>query len=317
MKVLVTGSAGFLGRVVVATLIDAGCQVVAGTRRPDRLQPLGAHTVHLDVADQTGLRRAIVDSQCDAVVHLAALTRMRESTSDPLAFYDVNTVGTLNVMHAIDELARAEHDPLHVVFASTNAVYGSQPAIPQREDDPTNPENPYAASKLFAEGLIRQHTTTGRSVGTVLRFSNIAGGAGVFHDEDGHHIIPRLLKAIEDGTPVTINGDGEATRDYIHVIDAADAIHLALLARPSGGNLVLNIGSGAETSVRAIIRAVERVAGRPAQMHHRAAGPEAKRVVMSIDRATTSLGWKPKHSSVDQLVTDAWSAAHLAAHSAR
>jgi UDP-glucose 4-epimerase len=317
VKVLVTGSAGFLGRVVVATLIDAGCQVVAGTRRPDRLQSLDAPTVHLDVADQAGLRQAIVGSGCDAVVHLAALTRMRESTSDPLAFYDVNTVGTLNLMHAVDEAARSKRDRLHVVFASTNAVYGSQPAVPQRENDPTNPENPYAASKLFAEELIRHHTTTARSVGTVLRFSNIAGGAGMFYDEDGDHIIPRLLKAIEDGTPVTINGDGEATRDYIHVLDAAEAIHLALLARPTDGDVVLNIGSGVETSVQAIIHAAERAAGRPAQKHHRPAGPEAKRVVMSIDRATTALGWKPKRSSVDQLVSDAWSAAHLAAHSAR
>src|SRR4051794_34311753 len=124
MKVLVTGSSGFLGRAVVATLTNDGHEVVAGTRRRDRLRD--ARTVLLDVTDKHNVRRAVLDSECDALVHLAAMTRIRESASHPLVFYDVNTAGTLNVMHAIDELARESARPSHVVFASTGAVYGSQ-----------------------------------------------------------------------------------------------------------------------------------------------------------------------------------------------
>ena len=305
MRVLVTGSSGFLGRAVVATLASSGHEVIAGTRRHDRLRDI--HTISLDVTDRDSVRRSVLDSEPDAVVHLAGMTKMRESASQPLAFYDVNTAGTLNVMHAVDELARDRKSP-HIVFASTGAVYGSHPAIPQREGDRTSTENPYAASKLASEELIRYHAKSGRSVATILRFSNIAGGVDNIYDDDGDHLIPRVLTAIQDDTPIAINGDGQTTRDFVHVSDAAEAVRLALLARPNSDSVILNIGSGTEMAVQAIVEAAERATRKTARIERRPAGSEARRVVMSIDRATAHLGWKPVHVSADQLVTDAWSA---------
>jgi UDP-glucose 4-epimerase len=128
---------------------------------------------------------------------------------------------------SVHELARDRKDPPRIVFASTGAVYGNRPAIAQREDDPVNAENPYAASKLAAEELIRHHAKSGRSAAIILRLSNIAGGVANIYDDDGGHLIPRVLKAIRDGTQITVNGDGRATRDYVHVSDAAEAVRLA------------------------------------------------------------------------------------------
>ena len=311
MKVLVTGSAGFLGRVVVANLAKAGHEVIAGTRRPERITVPGVTKVLLDVTDKDGTRQAVLDSQCDAVVHLAALTRMRESADNPLAFYDVNTVGTLNVMHGVDELSRREREPVHVVFASTGAVYGSHPTVPLREGNPVLAENPYATTKVAAEELIRYHVQSGRSVATILRCSNIAGGHDDIYDDDGDHIIPRILRSIEHGTPIIVNGDGDTTRDYIHVADAADAIGRALFKRPVEGAITFNIGSGIETSVSAIIRAAEAATGRSATVQYQPAGAEARRVVMCIERATSRLGWEPTRSLVDQLMADAQYAADI------
>ncbi len=307
MKVLITGSSGFLGRAVAARLVADGHEVTAGTRRSERLR--GLNCVPLDVTDRESVRSAVLGSRCDAVVHLAGLTRMRDSAARPLAFYDVNTTGTLNVMHAVDELGPDKSPVPQVVFASTGAVYGSHPTVPLREVDPVQAENPYAGSKLASEQLIEHHARSGRSVATILRFSNIAGGVHNIYDDDGDHIIPRVLTAIRDSTSITINGDGGTTRDFVHVVDAAEATRLALLNPPAAGSIVLNIGSGVETAVRTIVAAAEQATGKVAHKEHRAAGAEAQRVVMQIDRAFEHLGWKPNHTSADQIVADAWKAA--------
>ena len=190
-------------------------------------------------------------------------------------------------------------------------MYGSQPTVPQREDDTVSAENPYAASKLAGEELIRFHAASGRSVATILRFSNIAGGIGNIYDDDGDHLIPRVLTAIRDDTPITINGDGQTTRDFIHVVDAAEAVKLAVRKRPHRDSVFLNLGSGTEIAVSAVVEAAQRATGKTARIERRPAGSEARRVVMSIDRAAAHLDWKPAHTSADRLVTDAWSALRL------
>ena len=151
MRVLVTGGLGFLGHAVTLDLLAAGHQVTVLTRgTSDRKPPAGADLTTGDICDRQGMAELFQDGDYGGVVHLAALTSGRDSFADPLAYFDVNTGGTLNLLMAIDQL-RHERPPVSFVFASTNIVYGSQRTGALSEDLDPHPESPYAASKVAAE----------------------------------------------------------------------------------------------------------------------------------------------------------------------
>lgn len=259
-------------------------------RAPGRVGASGPARV-ADLHDPRSLREAIRD--VDAVCHLAGRTRARESLTDPLGYFRTNTSGTLALLDAMNSAAVRR-----IVFASTGSVYGTPDRQPMTEDLPPAPPHPYAASKLAAELALESFPAI------TLRMLNITGGS----DPDPTRLLPRALAAAACGTPLTVNGDGSAVRDYLHLADAADAFAAAVDHLPAVSQAVTyNVGSGVGSSVKDVVAAVERVSGRPVPLEYRPAASEPAVSISDPSRAIADLGWSPRHSELEEIVRDAWS----------
>jgi UDP-glucose 4-epimerase len=296
VRVLITGGLGFLGRAVTLDLLDAGYAVDVLTRRG------GTAAVTGDVRDRSRMRDVVAAGGYDGVCHLAALARPRDSVTDPLTYFDVNVTGTLNLLLAVAPQTR-------FVFVSTNLVCGSQQAESLHEDLPPNPESPYAASKLAAEHMVAAYAATGAIGAVTLRLFNIAGAVAGVTDTDDTRIIPNTLRALTGELPhVTLNGDGSAVRDFVHLADVAAAVRLALEVATAGKHRVFHIGSGTGSSMADVVRAAEVAAGRTVAVERRPPKPEPQRVVADNRRARDELGWQPARSDLARIVADAWAA---------
>ncbi|MDQ7910748.1 NAD-dependent epimerase/dehydratase family protein [Phytohabitans sp. ZYX-F-186] len=289
MRVLVTGGQGYLGHAVCHALGAAGHQVAVLGRRTG-----------VDVRDRGTVAEFVRGVRPDAVCHLAALTRARDSFADPLAFFDVNVGGTLNLLLALDR-------PVPFVLASSSIVYGGRQTGALGEDLPPNPESPYAASKVAAEQMVAAHAATGAVGGVILRCFNISGAVAGVGDADPTRIIPNVFRAITGELPhVTLNGDGSATRDFVHITDVAQAVTSAVDRARPGESQTYNIGSGTGTSMAAIIEAAEVVTGRRVPVKHNPPKPEPAHLIADIARARAGLDWEPRHSTPDRILNDAW-----------
>ncbi|WP_431677630.1 NAD-dependent epimerase/dehydratase family protein [Kitasatospora sp. KL5] len=306
MRVLVTGAFGFVGQAVVRRLAAAGHEVraLSSSRTAAGGLPV-ARVFRADVRDAAALAPAVAG--VDAVCHLAALTRGRESVARPGAHREVNLGGTAALL---DALRRREGGgrPL-VVFGSTAAVYGAPARQPIDESAPTAPGNPYGESKLAAERELAERSAAGEVSAVVLRCFN-AAGAG---DVDEARIIPKALAVAAGRHPyLEMNGDGSVVRDFVHVDDVADAYLRALGAEDvlaaHGGFRVYNVGA-TPASMLEIVAAVERVTGRRVPVVHLPAQAEAPRLVADCTRIGQELGWRAERSALDRLVQDAWAAA--------
>jgi UDP-glucose 4-epimerase len=279
--------------------------------------------VHVLVTGGLGFLEIVGDGGYDAVCHLAALTRVRDSFADPLTYYDVNVGGTLNVLLALDavraEAAQGRRPAPRLVFASTNVVCGSQHSGPMHEELPPHPENPYAASKLGAEQLIAAYAATGALGAVTLRLFNLAGAADGVSDTDTSRIIPNVFRALTGESPhVTMNGDGSAVRDFVHVLDVAAAVRLSLAAVEAGAveagaveageHRVYHVGSGIGSSMAEVVRVAGEVAGRPVAVEKLPPKPEAQRLTADNSRIVAELGWQPKRSDLRRILADAWAA---------
>ncbi|MEV4614602.1 NAD-dependent epimerase/dehydratase family protein [Kitasatospora sp. NPDC049258] len=298
MRVLVTGAFGFVGGAVVRQLAAAGHQVWAFGRRAHGAAALPVDRVWTgDIRDRAALEPALTG--VDGVCHLAALTRSRESLGRPEAHWEVNHGGMAALL---DALAARPGRP-RVVFGSTAAVYGAPARQPIDERAEPAPGNPYGASKLAAEELLRERAAAGGPSAVVLRCFNAAGTG----DVDEARIIPKALAVAAGRYPrLELNGDGSVVRDFVHVEDVALAYLLALEAAPAGRTY--NVGA-TPASMLEIIAAVERVTGRRVPVEHRPAQPEAPRLVADTALIHRELGWRPDRSDLDQMVKDAWHAA--------
>jgi len=305
VRVLVTGAAGFVGTAVVRRLLSSGHQVAALVHAA---QPAGTHDLRPgDILDPASLGEAVAG--VDAVCHLAALTQVRESFQDPVAYFQVNVTGTLNLLHAMDtETARAGR-PLRLVLASTGAVYGMPTRQPITEDQIPAPANPYGASKLAAETAVAYQAGTGKIGSIVLRAFNIAGAVDGRGDGDLSRIIPKAL-AVAAGrfNRLDVNGDGTAVREYLHVDDFAHACVLALEACEPGVHRTYNVGSGTGTTVRDIITASEKITGRPVPVSWGPPRPEPEVLLADSSRIRADLGWQPSRSDLEAIISDAWQA---------
>ncbi|WP_162272775.1 NAD-dependent epimerase/dehydratase family protein [Nocardia lijiangensis] len=295
LRILVTGANGYLGSAVAARLHSDGHDVVGlAHRERDRL-PRELPIRFADFQEPESLTAAVRD--VDAVCHLAGLTRARESVADPLPYFRVNVGGTVALL---DAMANAGIEKL--VFASTAAIYATD-TQPMTEDLPDAPPHPYAASKQAAESAIAAQAASGRLAAIVLRLSNIVGG----NDTDDTRILPRL-RAVAAGTDANlpINGDGTATRDYLHIEDAARAFAAALTHLPGTGICRrYNIGSGTGTSIAELVDITSRITERPIPVEHLPAAREPQTLVCDISRAATELGWKPTWD-IETTVRDMW-----------
>ena len=282
MVVLVTGASGYLGRAVVQALTAAGHHVRALVG---------------DLLATDSLASAMAG--VDAVIHLAARTRVRESFEDPIRYFQVNLTGTLNLLDRAPAGSR-------FVFASTASVYGTPVSQPIVEDTPLDPENPYAATKAAAESAIGWAASSGRVAATVLRVFNLAGALDGHGDPDPTRILPRTV-AVAAGTlsHVDINGTGSAIRDFVHITDAAAAFVSAVEADHSGFR-VYNVGA-IPASVNDILTATQRLTGRAIPVVHHPPHPgEAPDLRADTTRIRTELGWQPTHTTLDPLILDQW-----------
>ncbi|WP_068060081.1 NAD-dependent epimerase/dehydratase family protein [Nocardia xishanensis] len=282
MRILVTGANGYLGGAVTARLRRDGHQVVALVRRESVRTPTGTAVRIADLLDPQSLTEAVRD--VDAVCHLAGLTRARDSVADPLPYFRVNVGGTVALL---DAMARAGIEKL--VFASTAAIYATD-VQPMTEDVPDAPPHPYAASKQAAELAIAAQAASGRLAAIVLRLSNLVGGA----DTDDTRILPRL-RAVATGASdrLRVYGDGTATRDYLHLEDAARAVAAAVTHLPGLGVCRrYNIGSETGTSVAELVALTSRITGRAIPVEHLPAVQEPPTLVCDSSRAAGELGWR-------------------------
>lgn len=314
--VLVVGGAGYIGSHICKALAARGDNPIVF----DNLSAGHAHAVKWgplvrgDIRDDDALDRVLADHRPDAVMHFAAHIEVGEGERSPLAFWDNNVAGVISLLKAMD---RAGIAPL--VFSSTCAVYGDPETVPICEDEPRTPVSVYGRTKKVVEDLLADTAKTGRLRYASLRYFNACGASpdseiGEEHDPETH-LIPNALKAAAGlGAPMKLFGDdyptpdGTCIRDYIHVMDLADAHLKALDLLVSGhDSFACNIGTGKGLSVREILGAVEAVTGK-AVPHTVEPRREGDAVLLTADttRAQSILGLSPQRSDAEQIITDAW-----------
>jgi UDP-glucose 4-epimerase len=311
VRVLVTGGLGFIGRAVTVRLMQAGYDVAVLTHRPAaaaHTAPSGVRLVCADLRDRDQVLEVVDGAGFDAVCHLAGRSRVRESFCDPLGYYDTNVTGTVNLLHALTHTERAGK-PSRIINASTVMVYGASNGNPISEDTPPKPTSPYGASKLAAEQLLGCQAATGAIGAVSLRIFSAAGAVKGHGDTDLSRIIPKAVAvAAGRASHIEINGDGLAVREFTHIADIAEAFLLALDAARAGTHQLFNVGTGIGVSVRDLLAAVETVTGRPLPVVTRAAQNEPAALIANTRRIRDELGWRPRRSTIRQIVIDAWNA---------
>ncbi len=315
MKILVTGGAGYIGSVTVERLVAQGHSVVVydnlvkGHRAA--VAP-GATLVVGDLLDTPALVATLREHASEAVIHFAAYSLVGESMADPGRYFRNNVAGSISVANAL-----AEAGVHALVFSSTAAVYGEPEQQPILEDAALAPTNAYGASKLTFEQLLPWYTRAYGLRYVSLRYFNAAGASeryGEVHDPETHLIPIVLGVALGQRAAIEIYGDdyptpdGTNIRDYIHVIDLAEAHLLALQHLTRGGDsATFNLGNGRGFSVKEVIDVARRVTGReiPAKVGPRRAGDPAV-LVASSDRIHAALGWTPRYPDLETIIGTAW-----------
>jgi UDP-glucose 4-epimerase len=315
MRILVTGGAGYIGSVVTAQLLAAGHEVVVvddlSTGHADAV-PQGAVFHEMPI---TALDRVLGDWHIEAVIHLAAKSLVGESAQNPALYWRNNVVGSVALF---DSLRAFGID--RIVFSSSAATYGQSEEQPIREDAPTRPTSPYGSSKLAIDLALTDYARAYGLAAASLRYFNVAGAlhtAGGQSYGERHapetHLIPNALRAASGaGEPMSLYGtdypteDGTCVRDYIHVVDLADAHVKALAAATPGQHDIVNLGSGAGASVRQVLDAVRVVTGLEVPIIEAERRPgDPPTLVASNKRAAELLGWAPERD-LTQMITDAW-----------
>ncbi len=314
--ILVAGGAGYIGSHMVALLLEKGYDVVVAdslvTGHRQAVQAPAALRVG-DVRDGAFLDRVFSEFSIDAVVNFAAFSLVGESVADPLKYYGNNVGGAVSMLTAMKN-----HGVHKLVFSSTAATYGEPEKQPIEETDRTEPTNPYGASKLAIEGLLKWSDRAYGIRYAALRYFNAAGSnTDVGIGEDHHpetHLIPIVLQcALGKRDHVGIYGDdyptsdGTCVRDYIHVRDLVNAHLLALEYLDRGGESgPFNLGCGSGYSVKEIIETARKVTGHPipAAAEPRRPG-DPSTLIASNARAKEVLGWAPERG-LEAIIADAW-----------
>ncbi len=311
MRLLVTGGAGYVGSVCAARLVQAGHQVTVlddlSTGHADAV-PAGCRFVRGTVAEAAG---DLLAEGVDGVLHFAARSLVAESVARPELYWRGNVLSSVALLEAI----RAHGTP-RLVFSSTAATYGEPDQQPINEDCPGRPTNPYGATKLAIDHAIGSYAAAHGIAAVSLRYFNVAGAYGRYGERHAveTHLIPLVLQvATGRREKILMFGDdwptedGTCIRDYIHVVDLADAHELALAAATPGEHRIYNLGNGTGFSVRQVVDACRAVTGHPipAQVAPRRAGDPAV-LVAGSDRARAELGWKPERAELTDIVADAW-----------
>jgi UDP-glucose-4-epimerase GalE len=312
--VLITGGAGYIGSHCVRALQEAGTETVVyddlSTGHRDAVE---CELIVGDVRDRDHLTRVLQGRRFDGVMHFAAKLLVGESVDHPLRYYDTNVAGTLCLLQSMQDAGVNV-----LVFSSTCAIYGNPDYLPLDEDHPTRPVSPYGTSKLMVEQLLDACREREGFAITSLRYFNAAGAhpeaaMGEAHDPETH-LIPLALGAAQRGEPMRVFGsdyptpDGTCVRDYVHVVDLAQAHRLAIEAMWAGApGRAYNCGTGHGASVLEVLDSVERVTGLPLRRIEapRRDGDPAGLYAKST-RLQSELSWVPHYVDIDAIVQTAW-----------
>ncbi len=313
--VLVVGGAGYIGSHTVRLMQERNVPVVVfDNLSTGHRAAVDVPLVIGDLADRAALASAFREHRPTAVIHFAALCYVGESVVDPARYYRENLVHTY---HLLEEMRVA--GCRDIVFSSTCAVYGIPPSLPITEDMPRAPINPYGRTKLAMEGMMEDFARAYEMRCAALRYFNAAGAMsdgsiGEHHDPETHLIPLALDAAAGRGRPISVFGtdyptpDGTCIRDYIHVVDLADA-HLRALHQLQAGRrqLTCNLGTGRGHSVREVIEMACRVVGRHVEPELAPRRPgDPPELVSGGSLAADLLGWEATSSSLEGIVRDAW-----------
>jgi UDP-glucose 4-epimerase len=311
MNVLVTGGAGYIGSICVEQLLEAGHQVTVYDNLSEGHRSAvdtRAAFVQACLSDEARLARVMRESRVEAVVHFAANALVGESMTNPGKYF-LNNVG--NGAKLLSAAVAAGVGKF--VFSSTCATYGFPDRMPMTEDLPQRPINPYGESKLMFERVLEWFERLHGLEFVAFRYFNAAGATAKFgeHHRVETHLIPNVLRvALGQKPQVEIFGadyptpDGTCIRDYIHIVDLAQAHILALAPGKRG---FFNLGNGDGYSVRQVVRMCEQVTGRALKVVEQPRRPgDPPRLVAAADKARRELGWTPRFPKLEDIVSTAW-----------
>ena len=317
MAILVAGGAGYIGSHMVKDLVEHGQEVVVAdnlsTGHRDAINPK-AKFYEGDIRDRKFLDKIFDNEDIEAVVHFAAFSIVPESMSKPLKYFDNNTGGMITLLEAM-----RDHNIKYIVFSSTAATYGVPEHMSIKETDPQNPINPYGLSKLMMEKMMHWADKAYGIKFVALRYFNVAGAApdGTIGEDHGPetHLVPIIMQVAQGKRKeLSIFGDdyntpdGTNVRDYVHVMDLADAHILALqYLKKNNQSNQFNLGSSTGFSNKQMLEAAREVTGKeiPAKMAPRRPG-DPDSLVAASEKAREVLGWKPKFDDVHDIIATAW-----------
>jgi len=315
LNVLVTGAAGYIGSICAEVLLVRGYQVIA----LDNLQeghaaavPPKALFCRADLGVRSQIEEVFSKHKIDAVMHFAGEALVGKSVREPSTFYAANIACGVNLLDAM-----TRHTVKKIIFSSTAATYGEPHTVPIPEDHSKNPINPYGKSKLRFEEILADYRSYTALQFAALRYFNAAGASperGEAHRVETH-LIPKVLDAAMGLVPhVEVFGsdyptpDGTCVRDYIHVLDIADSHVRALESIDKVSGEAFNVGNSRGFSIFEVIDAAEKITGRKISRNVSPRRPGDPAVlVASKDKLHRMLGWEARHSSLEEIISSAWS----------
>jgi len=299
MRVLITGGLGFVGTNLIETLNEHGHNDVVvydneSLGQPEHIEGLNAKHVKGDIKDGATLLDLIAET--DAVVHLAADTRVLDSIENPVHNFENNVIGSMNILEAMRKCNKKR-----IAFASTGGAIIGEATPPLHEEQVAKPISPYGSSKLAIEGYLSSYGASYGLQPLSFRFSNVYGPRS-FHKGS---VVAAFYKAILAKSLITIYGDGEQSRDFIHVKDLTNTIVECLGHDTSG---VFQLGSGIETTLNELLQRIEGVVGAAAMpeiVYKPARDGEVYKTYCDISRASKTLGYSPE-ISLDEGLSKTW-----------
>jgi UDP-glucose 4-epimerase len=316
MKIFVTGGAGYIGSHIVKALGEKGYDIVVydNLSHGHEWAILYGKLIQGDLADRKLLRTTVAEEQPDAVIHMAALIVVDESMREPLTYYRNNFINTLNLLETC-----VEQNITKFIFSSTASVYGIPEEAPVTEEAPLRPINPYGASKVMVEQVLKDISASGSLQYVSLRYFNVAGAdpharIGQARKDATHLITVSLRTALGMRSHLDIFGtdyptpDGTCIRDYIHVDDLSDAHIRALEYLMSGGSsTIYNCGYGHGFSVREVVEQVKKVTATDFPVHYTVRRPgDPPSLIADSSKLRKELGWKPRYDDLEYIIKTAW-----------
>jgi UDP-glucose 4-epimerase len=313
-SVLVTGGAGYVGSVCCSQLLERGHEVTVvddlSTGHPEAVPP-GAEFRRVDIGDRSAMAEVLSERRFDIVFHFAAKALIPESVSNPGAFFDSNVASGIAFLETLRSAGIKRF-----VFSSTAAVYGNPTSVPIDENHAKNPVNAYGESKLMLERALHWYSVAYGWTVVCFRYFNASGATATIGEDHRPetHIIPLLLQTAEgkrdffeiygDDYPTP---DGTCLRDYVHVLDIAEAHLLALQVARQPGAFAYNIGTGTSHSVREVLGVVEDIVGKKLRARKASRRPGDPAILCaSPEKLMRELGWRPRFSDLRRIVESAW-----------